>query len=178
MTVISVPQSLTLDDVAAMGEADEHHRYEMSAEGEVKIMMTATPEHARMVMQLVEWLIRAGYTSDQLRTDMGIYTGGGRQPDLTVWEHEAPDTGMVSVYTSVAGLAVVVEVISPGSRQNDLVDKVTEYAQAGIRRYWTVEQDGTRKVIMRTLDEDGRYRPAAPVTLAWLLGQPPASLLS
>jgi Uma2 family endonuclease len=177
MTVmIEMPAVLTLEAVAAMGEADELHRYEMSDEGEVKIMMTATPEHSRIVMRLLVWLVSHGYTDEQLRTDIGIYTGGGRQPDLTVWTDAAPDHGMVSVYVPVTDLALVVEVVSPGSRQNDLIDKATEYARAGIARYWTVEQESTQAVTMRVLD-DGRYVAAAPIPLGWLLTQDPRPYL-
>lgn len=175
MTTITVPETVTLADVAAMGEADELHRYEMSDEGELRIMMTPTPEHSRIVMRLTGWFLRHGFTDEQLRTDLGIYTGGGRQPDLTVWHGTAPDAGMVSVYVPVDGLLLVVEVVSRGSRQNDLVDKAGEYARAGIPRYWTVEQDGTQPVTFRSL-HSGEYATAAPRPLEWLLSQTPADL--
>ena len=178
MTVIEMPAVLTLDAVAAMGEADELHRYELSSEGELKVMMTATPEHARIVMLLVEWLIKHSYTGEQLRTDMGIYTGGGRQPDLTVWADAAPRHGLVSVYVPVDDLLVAIEVVSPGSRQNDLVDKLAEYQAAGIARYWTVEQTGSQPVTMHRLGADRRYATRSPVPLAWLLQQDPKELLA
>lgn len=156
MTMISVPAEITLGDVAAMGEADELHRYELSDEGELRVMMTPTPEHSRIVMRLTAWFLRNGSDEERLRTDLGIYTGGGRQPDLTVWSDAAPDVGVASVYVPVDGLQVVIEVVSRGSRQNDLVDKASEYARAGIERYWTVEQGGTQPVTFRTL-ATGRY---------------------
>ncbi len=177
MTVIEMPAVLTLEAVAAMGEADELHRYEMTDEGEVRIMMTPTPEHSRIVMRLTLWFARSGFTDEQLRTDMGIYTGGGRQPDLTVWANEAPDVGIISVYVPVDDLILAVEVIARSSRRNDLVDKTGEYARAGIPRYWTIEQDGTQPVTMRTLTE-GVYIASAPVPLEWLLTQDPSALLS
>ena len=77
MTTITVPAEITLADVAAMGEADELHRYEMTDEGEVRIMVTPTPEHSRIVMRLTLWLARHGFTDEHLRTDLGIYTKGG-----------------------------------------------------------------------------------------------------
>ena len=84
MTVITVPPVIDLAAVAAMGDADEHHRYELTTEGAVKIMTVATPEHARIVTRLIFWLFRAGFTDEQIRSEMGVFTGGGRQPDLTV----------------------------------------------------------------------------------------------
>lgn len=104
---------------------------------------------------------------------MGIYTGGGRQPDLTIWQDAAPDVGVVSVYVAVDGLLLAIEVVSPGSRQNDLVDKAREYARAGIARCWTVEQAGTQPVTFRSLHA-GQYVATAPRPLEWLLKQAPA----
>ncbi len=178
MTVIEMPAVLTLDAVAAMGEADELHRYELSSDGELKVMMTATPEHARIVMRLVGWFMRHNYSDEQLRTDMGIYTGGGRQPDLTVWHDAAPRHGLVSAYVPVDDLLVAIEVVSPGSRQNDLVDKLAEYQTAGIAQYWTVEHTGTQPVTMHRLGDDRRYVTRGPVPLAWLLRQNPSELLT
>jgi len=174
MTTISVPAEITLADVAAMGEADELHRYELSDEGELRVMMTPTPEHSRIVMRLTAWFLRHGFDEERLRTDLGIYTGGGRQPDLTVWSDAAPDTGVVSVYVPVDGLLLAVEVVSRGSRQNDLVDKVGEYARAGIHRYWTVQQGGSQPVTFRTLAE-GRYEASGPHPLEWVLTRDPAA---
>jgi Uma2 family endonuclease len=173
MTMISIPADITLDDVAAMGQADELHRYELSDEGELRVMMTPTPEHSRIVMRLTAWFLRNGVDEERLRTDLGIYTGGGRQPDLTVWVDTAPDVGVASVYVPTDGLQVVVEVVSRGSRQNDLVDKVGEYARAGIERYWTVEQGGTQPVTFRTPGTGG-YSAAGPRPLDWVLRRQPA----
>lgn len=54
-------------------------------------------------MRLTLWLARHGFTDERLRTDLGIYTKGGRQPDLTAWRDAAPDVGAVSVYVPVDG---------------------------------------------------------------------------
>lgn len=174
MTTITVPANITLADVAAMGDADELHRYELTDEGELRVMMTPTPEHSRIVARLFTWFVRHGFSDEQLRTDLGIYTGGGRQPDLTVWEGAAPDAGVVSVYVPVDGLLVAIEVVSRGSRQNDLVDKAREYAKAGIPRYWTVEQDDSQPVTFRNLLA-GVYDLSAPRPLDWVLTQTPAA---
>jgi Uma2 family endonuclease len=179
MTTIEMPLVLDLAAVAAMAEADEHHKYEISAEGEVKIMNAATPEHSRIVMRLILWLAAHGFTDEQLRSEMGIFTGGGRQPDLSVWD-EAPRRGIVSSYVALDGLILAVEVISPSSRQNDTVDKLAEYQRAGIERYWVIEQDGPQVVTMYRLHHAGgerRYVGAAPKPLAWLLDQDPRVLL-
>jgi hypothetical protein len=43
------PTHVTLDDVASMAAADENHRYELSPEGVLSIMLPADPEHALLV---------------------------------------------------------------------------------------------------------------------------------
>ncbi|HKD97815.1 MAG TPA: hypothetical protein VKB69_09455 [Micromonosporaceae bacterium] len=68
------------------------------------------------------------------------------------------------------------EAVSRGSRRNDTVDKVSEYAQAGIARFWLIEQDGSHPVTMHTLSS-GAYTPAAPVPLDWLVSQDPHRFL-
>jgi hypothetical protein len=47
-----MPTDITLADVAAMSEADEHHRYELSRERVLWIKPPVTPEHALIVSRL------------------------------------------------------------------------------------------------------------------------------
>jgi hypothetical protein len=82
--VINLPAELSLDRVAAMGRPDGLHRYELSAAGALHVTPAPTPEHSRIVMRVTAWFLRNGFDEERLRTDLGIYTGGGRQPDLVV----------------------------------------------------------------------------------------------
>jgi Uma2 family endonuclease len=59
-----MPAEITLDDVAAMAAADEHHRYELSREGVLSIMPPASPEHALVVSRLVHWFHLDGFGPD------------------------------------------------------------------------------------------------------------------
>lgn len=56
-----MPIEITLNDVAAMAAADEHHRYELSREGVLSIIPPATPEHALIVSRLVHWFYVNGF---------------------------------------------------------------------------------------------------------------------
>jgi Uma2 family endonuclease len=167
-----MPLDITLDDVAAMAAADEHHRYELSREGVLSIMPPATPEHALIVSRLVHWFYTHGFGPEEVTADCGIDVGGGRQPDLTVWAKGRPPRAARSSYAGLDGLVLAIEVVSPDSEITDRVVKKSEYATAGVPRYWIIERDRNNTVHMLQLN-GGLYtseRDSRP--LAWLLNGP------
>jgi Uma2 family endonuclease len=171
-----MPAVVTLRDLAAMNAADQYgHRYEMSPEGALSIMPPPDSGHAEIASRLFAWLIMAGWPAEQVLQAVGIriagpHGDGGRIPDLTVWARPLPS----SVWTALSDLLLVVEIVSPGSREMDAVTKRTEYARAGIPRYWVVERDAAQTVTLHTLAPDGAYEVAAKMPLAWLLQTAPA----
>ncbi|GAB96119.1 Uma2 family endonuclease [Kineosphaera limosa] len=77
-----------------------------------------------------------------------------RQPDLTV----ARGAGAVAHRADPADVALVVEVISPGSIETDSVTKRHEYARAGIPAYLLVDVRGPRPtVVLFDRIVDGAY---------------------
>ena len=52
---------------------------------------------------------------------------------------------------------VVVEVLSPSTKDYDLTTKRRMYAELGVRYYWLADMDG-RAIIECVLEADGRYR--------------------
>lgn len=166
-----MPTVITLDDLAAMSVADEHHRYELSREGVLSIMPPATPEHALIVSRLTHWLFLHGYGPEEVTADCGIDVGGGRQPDLTIWAKGKPPRRARSSYAGIDGLLVAIEVISPDSETIDRVIKRDEYAAAGVPRYWIVEADKGNTVHMLRLGEEGYASERAPTSLNWLLNE-------
>jgi hypothetical protein len=56
-----MPHRITLTDVAAMAEADEHHKYELTPEGALVVMTPPTLEHQRIVGRLFAWFLSHGY---------------------------------------------------------------------------------------------------------------------
>lgn len=167
-----MPTTITLDDVAAMADADEHHRYELSREGVLSIMPPATPEHALIVARLARWFFVNGLEDGQLATDCGIDVGGGRQPDLTIWAKGKPPQPTRSSYAGVDGLLLAIEVVSPDSKLTDRVIKRDEYAAAGIPRYWIVERDAANTVQALILKGDTFVAEHEPRPLAWLVNGP------
>jgi Uma2 family endonuclease len=166
-----MPTQVTLDDLAVMASADENHRYELSVEGVLSVVPPADPDHALLVSRMFAWFLTNGFGPEQVVTDCGIDVGGGRVPDLTVWAVGMPPRPARSSYAGTGGLLLAVEVVSRGSEVVDRVVKKTEYAKAGIARYWVVERDNGTTVHRHVLDRDtGEYvadGDAQP--FAWLL---------
>ena len=79
--------------------------------------------------------------------------------------------------SAVADLLLVVEIVSPSSEAMDAVVKRTEYARAGIPRYWVVERDPALTVTLFELGAHDTYRERAKMPLAWLLNTAPADHL-
>ncbi|WP_327024597.1 Uma2 family endonuclease [Micromonospora sp. NBC_01739] len=175
-----MPAVVTLDDVAAMNAADPNgHRYETSPEGVLSVMPLPDSEHAAIASRIFAWLIMAGWPAEQVLQAVGVRIpgpdgDGGRIPDLTVW-HKPPRRG---VWSTVGDIALVIEIVSPGSEAMDSVTKVREYARAGIPRYWVVDRDGAQTVTLHELDATGRYAERARMPLSWLLQTTPADHLN
>ena len=173
-----MPPEITLDDLAAMNEADPFgHRYETSPEGVLSVTPQPDAEHAGIASELMAWLLAAGWAPRQLLQAVGVRVPGlqgneGRIPDLTVWAH--PPGG---VWIDARDLVVVVEIVSPASRSMDVETKRREYAAAGVPRYWVVERDAPRTVTLFRLESPEAYAVAAQVPLAWLLRTDPAEHL-
>ncbi|MEV4753608.1 Uma2 family endonuclease [Micromonospora sp. NPDC049559] len=174
-----MPAVVTLDDVAAMNAADANgHRYETSPEGVLSVTPPPDTEHAMIASRLFAWLIMAGWPADQVLQVAGIRIpgpsgDGGRIRDVSVWR-KPPSRG---VWSGVADLALVIEIVSPGSEGMDSVIKVREYASAGIPQYWVVDRDGAQTVTLYRLDDQGGYDERAKMPLAWLLQTSPADHL-
>ena len=171
-----MPTQITLDDLAVMAAADENHRYELSHEGVLSVAPPADPDHALLVSRIFAWFLAHGYGPEQVVADCGIDVGGGRVPDLTVWAKDLPPRPTRSRYAGTDGLLLAVEVAAKGSEVVDRVIKKTEYAKAGIPRYWVIERDSITTVPRHTLDRaTGEYEPdpAGPQPLPWLLTTTP-----
>jgi Uma2 family endonuclease len=176
-----LPEVLTLDGLAVMNEADTHgYRYELSPEGALSVMPPADVAHAFIATRIVLWLAAAGYTAEQMAQAVGLRIpghhggDGGRIPDLVVWSEPPPRNA--KVWLTNAGIALVVEIVSPSSKATDTKVKLDEYARAGIPRYWVVDRDAAETVTMHELSGDAYVvRELRP--LAWVLNTQPSDYL-
>ena len=171
-----MPAVVTLDDVAAMNAADPNgHRYETSPAGVLSVVPPPDSEHAMIASRIFAWLIMAGWPAEQVLQAAGVRISGpegdgGRIPDLTVWRKPPPR----GVWSAAGDIALVIEIVSPGSEATDSVTKVREYASAGIPQYWVVDRDGGQTVTLHRLAGQGGYEERARMPLAWLLQTSPA----
>jgi Uma2 family endonuclease len=98
--------------------------------------------------------------------DVAVFAGLREGPDL--------DAGTFHLLPSGGRCLLTVELVSPDTRENDVVRKVEEYYQAGVPLYLIVDQEregGPRRLIVYRsgpqrfeevpLDEHGRFRLAA-----------------
>jgi len=75
-----------------------------------------------------------------------------RSPDVLVTSTELVETNPARYQADE--LRLVVEVLSEGSRRTDRVTKFSEYAEAGIERYWIVDLDPPVSLITYGLIEE------------------------
>ena len=165
----NMPAVLTLDDLTAMNDADEFHRYELSPEGVLTVWPSPGSAQAIVASRLMWWLAAGGLPADRMAQAVGLRIPcrdglGGRVPDLIVWSRP-PTAG---IWLPADDVLLVAEIIAPGSAGADMVTKPIEYAAAGIPRYWVIDQDSAQTVTMHHLTGD-KYTLQATMPLAWVL---------
>ena len=114
----------------------------------------------------------------------------GREPDVFVVGRD--DLGGVRRQWFEGPVLLAIEVVSDDGVERDLVEKRTEYEQAGVREYLVIDgRSGQPDLTYLRLDAGGRYQPVAPdadghyhsATLpgfwldpAWLAQDPPPTV--
>lgn len=143
---------LTVADLEAM--PDDGRRYELIGGA---IVMTPAPgvDHQRVSRRLQRLLEDAWPQMEVFNApvDLDLPEGQRVQPDLVVVER-----GRTGPRLELP-VALVVEVVSPGSVTNDRVTKAATYAAAGIPACWTVDPD--RVLVTCLLHHGGEYRVVA-----------------
>ena len=143
---------LTVADLEAM--PDDGRRYELIGGA---IVMTPAPgvDHQRVSFRLGQLLQGAWPQMEVFMAPIDLDLPGEQrvQPDLVVVAR-----GRTGRRLNLP-VALVVEVVSPGSQTNDRVTKWATYAAAGIPAYWIVDPDGG--VVTCLVLSDGDYRVVA-----------------
>ena len=158
------PRPLTLQDVTALAEADDQHRFEL-IEGNLIVMPPPTWGHQRISLRLGMWLDQK--FGERVGAAPGVKTANddlnGRIPDVVV---TTGDVRSDTVWMPAANVLLAVEIVSPGSERTDRWLKPVEYADAGIAHFWRVEPDET---VVRFRLADGVYIEAGKEPLDTLL---------
>lgn len=137
-------------------DLEEGHRYEL-ARGVVEVTKVPNPDHGLVICHLLRIIARWEFTHPGVIHQFGGGSefqlllpalGSGRNPDVgVVFKGSPPD------HRGYRPPSLVAEVISPRSRDRDLVAKREEYLAYGIQEYWIVDLPERRLVVL-TRDGD------------------------
>lgn len=150
----------TIYDLDAL--PDEGKGYEL-ADGWL-IPLSPSPRHdiaADILRDRFRAAARAAGAKVHVQGPMDISTSAGvRKPDVAVMDREAARAAHEARMRTYYGrdVLLVVEVVSrrSGSEQNDRVDKLYEYAAAGIPQYWIIDLEPHPQIAVHDLT-DGIY---------------------
>jgi Uma2 family endonuclease len=81
-----------------------------------------------------------------------------RVPDVAFFKKDS--LGRIKATHSEGGADLVVEIVSPDSRNRDRGEKYYEYERAGIEEYWIVDSERKRAEFYRL--REGAYEPVLP----------------
>ncbi len=178
---------MTLDEFI---EADwqEGWLYEL-ARGVVEVTEVPGPKHGRTVNRFARMFI----LYDERHPGRIQYQAGGgecrmrlpgmvsdRHPDQAIYlDPEPPGPRVWTKWVP----HIVVEILSPGGEDRDLIDKREEYLRVGVREYWILDPEQRRLIVLAregdtweetVIPESGVYRthflPGLEVRPAELLG--------
>ncbi|MBS4100792.1 Uma2 family endonuclease [Tsukamurella paurometabola] len=153
MTAARRVDLMSLDDWRALGE-DTAGRSELQ-EGVLIVSPSPVPRHQKAGFRLGLALHPQVPDGVEIVPDVDVIVASGfpptvRRPDLVIV------TASIETDIVAADVVLVVEILSPGTRRQDLVTKRSEYADAGIPHYWIVDLDGGPSIEALRL-EDGAY---------------------
>src|SRR3954453_15300630 len=156
---------LTVAEYAELGETE--HGYTELIEGRLLMSPSPAPDHNNAMfelgMQLRSHVPDKYEVQLELDIDLGLTEPGepgfSRRPDLIVIDRVARERVRESGGLFLASeVLVVIEIVSPGSRRTDHVDKRRDYADAGIPPYWIVDVDEPISLTACFLTEEFGYR--------------------
>lgn len=131
-------------------------------EGEVLMAPAPTPMHQDIVGAVFAALRQAaratGGRAFLSPLDVELDEGHVYQPDVL---YLAPGQETLVGAHILGAPALIVEVLSPGTRRHDLEAKRPVYARAGVREMWTIDPD--RRAIAVHRNQDGQF--AQPVVV-------------
>jgi Uma2 family endonuclease len=145
----------TYDDLLSL--PDDGRRYEI-IEGALYEMPSPGLAHARVVRNLIMLLVPllAKLGGELLAAPLDVFFTGANpvQPDLVGMLSGGEARGVPRGIEGPPDL--LIEVLSPSSRNHDVLTKRALYGQAGVREYWLVDPE-TRTLTMLTLDRDALH---------------------
>jgi Uma2 family endonuclease len=189
---LSRPPRMTFEEFLAWADEDTWAEW---VDGEIIVLSPASLQHQKLDL----WLASAFDTFVKERNSGIVLTApflmrlptrpSGREPDILFVAREHLDRLKETYLDGPADL--VVEIISPESRERDEQTKLREYEAGGVREYWLLDPLKERAVFYQ-LDENASYDASAPdadgiyhsrvleglwLRQSWLWQKPPPKLL-
>jgi Uma2 family endonuclease len=127
----------TVEDVLKL--PDDAPRVELTA-GVLSVVPSPTGGHQRINVRLVSWLERNLPDGFEPLFAVGVLTGPKNtlEPDALIL-HSPVD--LDHHYYDPDQVVVAVEIVSPGTKRRDRLEKPSIYARIGIPHYWRIEQE-------------------------------------
>ena len=151
------PGGFTARDLPRLIEAVDAH-FEL-LDGEVLMIAPATQWHHVVVDILKHALQRIAPQSVVIVAEMGVDLGHTvPEPDVLVVSRAAVKSD--SLFFQPSDVYLAIEVVSPGTKTKDRTLRPVQYAGAGIKCFWRVEnQDDAMVVYTFELLPEGSYAP-------------------
>lgn len=142
------------------------HLYELSR-GVIAVMDVPSLPHAAQFESLRDQLVV--YRAQNPKRIKHIFGGGEskvllhslgseRHPDLSIYRDPPEEPGNWATWIP----DIVVEVVSPSSRQRDYEEKPEEYLLFGVREYWIVDRMRGEMVVHRRVGGRWQVRAVKP----------------
>lgn len=143
----------TVEDVLFL--PDHAPRVELR-DGVMIVVPSPTLEHQDIGVLLWWWFRQHAPAEFRPGTAVGVATGfkDTLEPDVVLLREPVENHH----FFDAAQVAIAVEIVSPGTKRRDRLQKPAEYAAAGVTHFWRIEQDPIHVFAYDLVD--GQYKPA------------------
>ncbi|MFI6779643.1 Uma2 family endonuclease [Micromonospora sp. NPDC050276] len=156
----------TIEDVLAL--PDDAPRVELR-DGVLVVVPSPTFGHQNIGNLLWMWLRQYAPVELTPATAVGVAINyrNSLEPDVVLLKRPV---AVDHHYFEAEQVVLAVEVVSPGTRRRDRLEKPADYADAGIRHYWRIEQNPVHVYAYDLVD--GRYELAADSAEELIVAKP------
>ncbi|MFG2047239.1 Uma2 family endonuclease [Micromonospora sp. NPDC048935] len=156
----------TIEDVLAL--PDDAPRVELR-DGVLVVVPSPTIGHQNIGNRLWMWLFQHAPAEYEPVTAVGVALTHRNtlEPDVLLLSRPVV---VENHYVDAEQVVLAVEVVSPGTRRRDRLEKPAGYADAGIRHYWRIEQNPVHVYAYDLVD--GRYELVADSAEELIVAKP------
>jgi len=155
-----------LEDVLNL--PDDAPRVELR-DGVMIVVPSPTIGHQNIGNLLWAWFRQHAPQEFLAVTAVGVAVGlkDSFEPDVLLLDASVANSNH---YVMPADVVIAVEVVSPGTKRRDRLEKPAEYASAGVTHFWRIEQDPVHVFAYDLVD--GRYELVADSDTELVLSAP------